>query len=46
MLLTLLRLGHIFEKVNFVLSVVCNNEKKLKVTLAKVNFKAHDELLF
>ena len=31
--LSLLRVCHIFRKVNFILSVGCNNEKKLKLTL-------------
>ena len=39
---TLLRHCHILEEVNFILSLDCNNEKKLKVTLkftlAKVTF--------
>ena len=33
MLSTLLRLSRIFEKVNFILSVSCNNENKLKIIL-------------
>ena len=31
---TLLRHCHIFGKVDFILSVNCNNEKKLNVTLS------------
>ena len=33
MLSTLLRPCHIFEKVNFILSVSCNNENNLMLTL-------------
>ena len=40
---TLLWHSYIFNKINFILCVSCNNEKKLKVTLkftlAKVTFK-------